>query len=129
MGEGIDEREAAMTPEEVVRAELAAWDHLDVDEIMSHFALDAVWENVPVRAVSGYDEIRKEVKKWLSPMTSFDAEILNLAVAGNVVLTERVDHTDFHGQLFHARVMGAFEVDGDKIKAWRDYFDMPKDGR
>ena len=27
-----------MTPEEVVRAELAAWDHLDVDEIMSYFA-------------------------------------------------------------------------------------------
>jgi limonene-1,2-epoxide hydrolase len=45
------------------------------------------------------------------------------------VLTERVDHTHFQGQLFHARVMGAFEIDGDKIKAWRKYFDMPKDGR
>ena len=94
---------------------------------MSHFAPDAVWENVPVRAVSGHDEIRKEVETWLGPTTSFDAEVLNLAVAGNVVLTERVDHTQFRGRLFHARVMGAFEIDGDKIKAWRDYFDMPKD--
>jgi limonene-1,2-epoxide hydrolase len=118
-----------MRPEEVVRAELAAWDHLDADEIMSHFAPDAVWENVPIRAVSGHAEIRKEVEGFLGPMTSFDAEILNLAVAHNIVLTERVDHTDFGGQLFHARVMGAFEVDGDEIKAWRDYFDMPKDVR
>jgi limonene-1,2-epoxide hydrolase len=116
-----------MKPEEVVRAELAAWDHLDVDEIMSHFAADAVWDNVPIRAVSGHDEIRKEVEGFLGSMTSFDAEILNLAVDGNIVLTERVDHMHFGGQLLHARVMGAFEVDGDKVKAWRDYFDMPKE--
>ena len=59
---------------------------------------------------------------------SFDAEIVNVAVAGNVVLTERVDHTEFQGAQYHARVMGAFEIGGDKITAWRDYFDMPNDG-
>jgi limonene-1,2-epoxide hydrolase len=51
---------------------------------------------------------------------------LNLAIAGNVVLTERVGHFVCEGKTIHARVMGAFEVTGDKITAWRDYFDVPK---
>ena len=112
-------------PEEVVRAELGAWSRLNVDEIVSYFAADAVWDNVPLGAVSGHDEIRKAVQGYVDRTTKGDIEILNLAVAGNVVLTERVDHFVYDGQQIHARVMGAFEVNGDKIMAWRDYFDVP----
>ncbi len=115
-----------MTPEEVVRAELDSWSRLDVDEIVSHFAADAVWDNVPLGAVSGHDEIRRSVQSYVDPMTHGEIEILNLAVAGNVVLTERVDHFSYDGHAVRARVMGAFEVSGDKITAWRDYFDVPK---
>lgn len=39
-----------MSPEERGRAELSAWGRLDVDEIMSHFSADAVWDNVATRA-------------------------------------------------------------------------------
>jgi limonene-1,2-epoxide hydrolase len=113
-----------MTPEEVVRAELDSWSRLDVDEIVSHFAADAVWDNVPLGAVSGHDAIRRSVQGYVDRMTHGDIEILNLAVAGNVVLTERVDTFGYDGQTVHARVMGAFEVSGDKITAWRDYFDV-----
>jgi limonene-1,2-epoxide hydrolase len=114
-----------MGPEEVVRAELGAWSRLNVDEIVSYFAADAVWDNVPLGAVSGHDEIRKAVQGYVDRTTQGDIEILNLAVAGNVVLTERVDHFVYDGKQIHARVMGAFEVNGDKITAWRDYFDVP----
>jgi len=31
--------------------------------------------------------------------------------------------------MFDAHVMGAFEIAGDKITAWRDYFDMSHGGR
>ena len=116
-----------MSPEEIVRAELSAWSRLDLYEIMSHFATDAVWDNVPLGAVRGHDEIRKNIERYLSRVTQAELEVLNLAVAGNVVLTERVDHFHFFdGQTIHARVMGAFEVAGEKIAAWRDYFDVPK---
>lgn len=115
-----------MSPEEVVRAELSAWCRLNVDEIVSHFADDAVWDNVPLGAVSGRDEIRSAVQGYVDRTTYGDIEILNLAVAGDVVLTERVDHFVYDGRPVHARVMGAFEVNGDKITAWRDYFDVPK---
>jgi len=116
-----------MTPEEVVRAEFAAWGRLDIDEIMSHFAPDGAWENVPIRAVTGHDEVRKEIEGFIAGMGSFDAEILKLAVADNVVFTERIDRMDYEGRPIVVRVMGVFELEGDKIKAWREYFDMPKD--
>jgi limonene-1,2-epoxide hydrolase len=58
-------------------------------------------------------------------MAHGNIEIVNLAVAGNAVLTERVDHFVYDGKTIDARVMGAFEVSGDKITAWRDYFDVP----
>jgi limonene-1,2-epoxide hydrolase len=114
-----------VSPEEVVRAELAAWSRLEVDEIMSYFAIRAVWEPEPNRVVSGSDEIRKAVSGYLEHMTSGDIEIVNLAVSGSVVLTERVDHFVVAGESFEPRIMGAFETSGDQIVAWRDYFVPP----
>jgi limonene-1,2-epoxide hydrolase len=114
-----------MNPEEVVRAELDAWSRLDPDEIVGYFAADAVWDNVPLGVATGHQEIRRTVRGYVDRMTHGNIEIVNLAVAGNVVLTERVDHFVYDGNPVHARVMGAFEVNGDKITAWRDYFDVP----
>ncbi len=54
-----------MTPEEIVRAELNAWDRLDVDGIMSYFTPDALFDGGYGR-VSGYDEIRKAVSDFQS---------------------------------------------------------------
>jgi limonene-1,2-epoxide hydrolase len=75
----------AVSPEDVVCAELSAWSRLDVDEIVSYFAPDAVWDNVPLGAVSGHDEIRKLVEDYVNHMTHGDIEIVNLAVADIVV--------------------------------------------
>lgn len=56
-------------------------------------------------------------------MTGFDAEFVHLAVTGNVVLTERVDRIGLpNGKTLASPEMGTFEVTGDKITAWRDYF-------
>jgi limonene-1,2-epoxide hydrolase len=115
-----------VSPEEIVRAELSAWDRLDVEAVMSHFAEDAVWE-FPGGLFAGHDEIREAVMGYLARTAHCDLEVVNLAVADNVVLTERVDHFLFDGQTIDARVMGAFEVTGEKITAWRDYFDASAD--
>jgi limonene-1,2-epoxide hydrolase len=110
--------------EEVVRAELQSWSSLDVAQIMVHFAPDATWlPGFGFPTSSGYDEIRGAVESFLGAMTSCDNEIIYLAVTGNVVLTERVDHLIIDGETLDAPGMGTFEVSGDKITAWRDYFD------
>jgi limonene-1,2-epoxide hydrolase len=109
--------------EEVVRAELEVWSSLDVDQIMAYFAPDATFlPGFRWPTSSGHGEIRRTVEGFLRHMTRCDIEIVNLAVAGNVVLTERVDHLILNGKPLDAPGMGAFDVTGDKITAWRDYF-------
>jgi limonene-1,2-epoxide hydrolase len=113
-----------MTSEEVVRAELESWSSLDADQIMAHFAPDATWlPGFGFPTSSGYEEIRRAVEGFVERTTSCDNEIVYLAVTGNVVLTERVDHLIIDGKTIDAPGMGTFEVNGDKITAWRDYFD------
>ena len=58
-------------------------------------------------------------------MESADLRILNIAVNGNIVFTERIDEMVYDGNRISARCMRALEVQGDKITAWRDYFDVP----
>ncbi|RIK28224.1 MAG: hypothetical protein DCC55_38880 [Chloroflexi bacterium] len=50
--------------------------------------------------------------------------MLNIAAAGNVVFTERVDRIDAVGRHVDLPVAGVFELDGERIRAWRDYFDL-----
>jgi limonene-1,2-epoxide hydrolase len=110
-----------MSAEAVVRAELGAWSTLDVDEITGHFAVDAVWDLGHVGNFAGVDAIRAAVSSFVERMSQCDMEIVNLAVADNIVLTERVDHFTMGEKTIDLPIMGAFEVAGDKITAWRDY--------
>jgi limonene-1,2-epoxide hydrolase len=113
-----------MSPEEIVRAEMAAWGRLDVDEVMSHFAEDAVWDIGPsYPPLSGRDAIRKTIDAYFSRATYVDLEILYLAVAADVVLMERLDHWIVHGKEMDTPVMGANEVHDQT--AWREYFTPP----
>ena len=114
----------SMIAEEVVRAELGAWSALDVDGIMAHFAPDAVWDDPSHGPISGSESIRQKVAGFVSRMTHADLEIVHLLAQDNIVMTERVDRFTFDGRQVAAAIMGVFEVTGDKITAWRDYFDM-----
>src|SRR5688572_11686207 len=97
---------------------------------MGYFAPDATWRpGFGFSTSSGHEEVRRAVEGFVTGMTRCDIEIVNLAVAGNVVLTERVDRLILlGGKMLDAPGMGTFEVTGDKITAWRDYFHMGADG-
>ena len=41
-----------------------------------------------------------------------------------IVLTERIDIFEFGVKRVALPVMGTFEFEGDKLKRWRDYFDL-----
>jgi len=108
---------------------LEAWGRLDVADIVSFFATDAVYENVRIGAATGQDEIRAAFTRFTSHMTFFDAETVHLAVVGNIVLAERIDHLVSSGTTMDVRGVGVFEVADGKIKAWRDYFPSSVNGR
>jgi limonene-1,2-epoxide hydrolase len=92
-----------------------------------YFTPTTIWENVGMASTTGADEA-------LTIMSSFEenlgivtmrVDMLAIAAQGNKVLTERVDHLHkADGSIaMSVRVCGIFEVEGDKITAWRDYFD------
>jgi limonene-1,2-epoxide hydrolase len=110
---------------EQVLAFVAAWSRNDVDELMSYFAPDAIYHNIPVEPVTGSDAIRKTIEGF-SAMAQ-EIEWVTHQVAENeagVVLTERTDRFKIAGNWIEIPVMGSFELHAGKITAWRDYFDM-----
>ena len=112
-----------MNPEVVVRAHLESWPSLDLDRITEHLADDATFfPGFGFPTYSGIEQIRTALDGFLKVLTQCEVEIINLAVVGDVVLTERVDHMIYKGKQLDAAGMGAFEVSGDEITAWRDYF-------
>ncbi len=112
-------------PESVVRDFCTAFSRCDIEELLGFFAEDAVYHNIPIAPVEGREAIRATLAQFVDPSGEAKFEVRHLAVSGNAVLTERVDHLTIQGKKVSLPVMGAFEVDGaGKIKAWRDYFDL-----
>lgn len=110
--------------EQVVREFCNAWSNSDLDRIMSFFADDAVYHNIPMDPVVGTEAIRTFIEGFTAMVDRIEFEIVNLAVNGDVVLTERVDTFVRPAGAIGLPVMGTFELSGGKITAWRDYFDM-----
>ena len=53
-----------MSPEEIVRAEMAAWGRNDVDEVMSYFSENVTLHAGPYAPVSGHEAMRKTVEGY-----------------------------------------------------------------
>lgn len=102
----------------------AAWSRRDVDEIMGYFTDDAVYHNMPLQPVTGTEAIRQVISGILQQTRWTEWEIRNVAVHGNVVLTERVDRFDLGDRRVDLPVAGVFELRDGRISAWRDYFDL-----
>ncbi len=110
--------------ERLVRDFCDAWKRRDIDELLGYFADDAVYHNVPTDPAQGHDAIRNVMMLFVPMSKEISFDIKHLAEEGNIVMTERVDRFVMDGGTIELPVMGVFEVEGGKIKAWRDYFDM-----
>ena len=110
--------------ERLIRDFCDAWSRRDIDELLGYFTEDAIYHNIPVDPAKGHDAIRAVMMLFVPMSKEITFEIKHLAEEGNVVLTERIDRFVMEGGTIELPVMGVFEVQGGKIKAWRDYFDM-----
>ncbi len=111
-------------PIDVVRDFCAAWEARDQQRLLDAFTDDGVYHNMPLQPAVGKAAIAALLGVILGPASDVRFEILQIAAAGDVVMTERVDRFVIGGKTVELPVMGAFEVRGGKIAAWRDYFDM-----
>ena len=93
---------------------------------------DAIYQNVGMEASRGIEAVIENVAgQWVMSAETYEFEIVNLAISGSVVLTERIDRVGVGGGVPVAPVpvMGRFEVESGKITAWCDYFDTPLVGK
>ncbi len=109
---------------DLVAAFCKAWSNRDVDEILGYFTEDAVYHNMPMPPMQGKPAIKTILQQIVTPTSWIEWETLNVAEAGDVVFTERMDRFEMGGKKVELPVAGVFEIEGGKIKAWRDYFDM-----
>jgi limonene-1,2-epoxide hydrolase len=116
----------AVNCENVISDLFDAWTRLNLDEVVSHFAEAAVWDNVPMSPAKGKQAIREMTHAFMRDMSAFNVKILKSLHAGNVVFNSRVDTiTMKSGKKAEVPVAGMFELDDvGKIKVWRDYFDL-----
>lgn len=116
-------------PEQIVTEFLGAWAG-GVETLRKSFhdylADDVVYENVDLTHTTTRDDALNLIDNFLPGLDHITIDMLAIAVTGNKVLTERIDYLrDKNDKVLSAiRVMGIFEVEGDRITAWRDYFDM-----
>ena len=111
------------TPTEIVERFIDAWNRMDWDAVIDALAEDVIYHNIPMEKLEG----KQAATAFITGMQpeGVDWETLSIAETGNKVLTERIDRFDLTGgKKIDLPVMGTFEIENGKIKAWRDYFDL-----
>jgi limonene-1,2-epoxide hydrolase len=115
--------------EKVVADFCQAWSRMKLDEILGFMSDDAVYHNIPMQPAKGKAAIRAVVEGFLKMADAIEFRVLHTASSGKVVMNERVDSFVYKGgKKGSIPVVGVFEVNGGKVTAWRDYFDMKMAG-
>ena len=110
--------------EKTVRNFIEAWSRLDVDELVGFFTDDGVYHNMPIDPIKGKADLKNFIGAFLANWTATNWDVLTLIANGDVVIAERVDHINVSGVHIDLPCCGVFQLEGGKIKVWRDYFDM-----
>lgn len=116
----------AKSAEEVVRNYCALWERQDVEAVVKAMTPDCIYQNVPVPAMHGRDEVRAFISKLLLTASKVEFVVHGLATAadGKTVYTERTDIFSLGDKKMEAPVMGVFVVRDGLIHEWRDYCDI-----
>ena len=118
-----------MTNEDVLREVLRAWSEGIVaaqQAMRLHLTSDCRWEQAGLPTTTGADEAAQLFGGMESMgFSSMAVEFRNVAVADDVIFSERVDWMvrPDGSRLGPFPVVGVMEFRDGKISAWREYFD------
>lgn len=88
------------------------------------FTENAVYRNGPLDPVTGRTAIVATLETFMGMGGRVSVDMVHSLVDGPLVMTERVDYFVNGGHSIALPVFGVFELDGGRIAAWRDYFDL-----
>lgn len=112
-----------MTAEEIVTEFIRRITGGDLDGALALCTDDLEYDNVPMPTLHGLDAARS----FLEPMLAAGRTAWTVhrqVAAGDTVLNERTDEFWFGDVHIALPVAGVFEVRDEKIRLWRDYFDL-----
>ncbi len=109
---------------QIVREFIECWSTMDSGKLVDYFTEDGCYHNMPMGPVSGRGNVREFIDGFLTTWTETEWEIVNIIASGDIVIAERVDKTKTTQGDVDLPCVGVFEMEGGKIKMWRDYFDM-----
>ena len=119
---------AAGSPTGVVTAFIATIESLDLEGALAFLADDVEYDNVPMGAVHGIDQVRATLGPFVARFDEVDWPVSRIAATGTAdngtVFTERVDRFRAGETWLELPVVGVFEVRDGRISLWRDYFDL-----
>jgi limonene-1,2-epoxide hydrolase len=121
----LSAKEPTMTndPKAVVQKMIDAWDARDWALVTNLFTDDGVLHSMMIEPIVGKANIGKRMELLGAGIDKITLHIHNMSVTGNTVFIERTDDFVFNGHHGKVPVVGVLEVEGDKIKAWREYYD------
>lgn len=111
---------------EIINEFVRSWADKDVDKILDYFTEDAVYTNIPIDPPNhGKAAIRAVIEQFMGMAEAMEFIVHHQGeTPEGVVMNERTDRFLISGKWSDLPVMGIFELENGKIKAWRDYFDM-----
>ena len=110
--------------ERVIREFIEAWSRLDANELADYFTEDGVYFNVPVQPVGGRDNVRKFIRDFIATWNETQWDVRTIVATDDVVVAERVDRIYTTAGDVDLPCVGVFEMQGGRIREWRDYFDL-----
>ena len=110
--------------EQIIRDFIAAWTRLDSKELAAFFTDDGVYHNMPIAPIVGRENVEEFIKGFSAAWTGTTWDVLNISCSGDLVFAERLDRTHAGEKSVDLPCVGVFELEGGKIKVWRDYFDF-----
>lgn len=119
----------ASKDEQAIVGLLTAWGsghEAAAEQVRAHFAADCKWIQPGMPTTTGPDEAIGLIKGFEAmDFASIKVDFNNVASAGNVVFTERVDHVVMKdgSTSMSIPVVGVTEFKDGKISEWREYFD------
>jgi limonene-1,2-epoxide hydrolase len=97
----------------------------ELDTALRTLTEDVEYDNVPIGKVTGREAVRGVLSGGISAAADeIDWVILRHVAQGSVVMSERVDRFRVGQTWLELPVVGVFELAGERIRLWRDYFDL-----
>ena len=107
----------------LVRDFLAAWERRDTAFILDRLTEDAVYHAMPLSPIVGKAALADWVRGF-EDVPPGRLEIRHQVASAGVVLNERSDAISLNGKPVALPICAVFEIDGGRIRAWREYFDL-----